>query len=138
VGNTSTAVELLRHAIETFVSKDIKAWVDLADENIVTEFPFAPEGSPRKLLGRAALYEYIRNYPSVIDIRSVPTFEVYETSDPDVAVVEWSVSGEVLPNGNPYEMSYATFVTFRNGLMVNYREYWDPLTFTKAMGSARF
>ncbi|MBC7839611.1 MAG: nuclear transport factor 2 family protein, partial [Nitrospiraceae bacterium] len=50
-----TAVELARRSVETFVSKDIKGWVALADENILTEFPFAPEGSPRRLEGRDAL-----------------------------------------------------------------------------------
>jgi ketosteroid isomerase-like protein len=115
-----TAVELARRSVETFVSKDIKGWVALADENILTEFPFAPEGSPRRLEGRDALYEYIKNYPS------------------NTAIVEWSVSGEVLPNGNSYNMKYATFITFRDGLMTNYREYWDPMTFLKDMGDARF
>jgi len=53
-------------------------------------------------------------------------------------VAEWSVSGRVISNGNPYELSYATVVTFRNGLMVNYREYWNPQAFTAAMAGARF
>jgi uncharacterized protein len=138
MSHTPTAVDLLRRAIETFVAKDIPGWTNLAAEDVVTEFPFAPEGSPRRLEGRTALYEYLRHYPEVIDIRSVPTFKLYATDDPNTAIVEWSVSGKVVPNGNPYEMSYATFVTFRDGLMVNYREYWDPLTFQKAMGDTRF
>ena len=133
-----TAVELARRSVETFVSKDIKGWVALADENILTEFPFAPEGSPRRLEGRDALYEYIKDYPSVIDIRSMPTWKAYATDEPNTAIVEWSVSGKVLPNGNSYDMKYATFVTFRDGLMTNYREYWDPMTFLKNMGDARF
>ena len=29
-------------------------------------------------------------------------------------------------------MSYATFVTFRDGLIVNYREYWNPMAFLAA------
>lgn len=135
---TLTAVELLKRSIDTFVSKDVKGWTELCDENIVTEFPFAPEGASRRLEGRAALFEYLKNYPNVIDIRSVPTCKIYATEDPNIAIVEWSVSGEVIPNGNSYEMSYATFVTFRDGLIVNYREYWDPMTFIKNMGDARF
>jgi ketosteroid isomerase-like protein len=35
-------------------------------------------------------------------------------------------------------MSYATFVTFKEGLIVNYREYWDPLAFMEAMSGAQF
>ena len=36
------------------------------------------------------------------------------------------------------EMSYATFVRFRNGLIANYREYWNPIAFTAAMAGTRF
>ncbi len=35
-------------------------------------------------------------------------------------------------------MSYATFVTFRDGLIVSYREYWNPLALMQAMGGAQF
>jgi len=33
-------------------------WSELCNENVVAEFPFAPEGSPAKIEGRTALYEY--------------------------------------------------------------------------------
>jgi ketosteroid isomerase-like protein len=35
-------------------------------------------------------------------------------------------------------MSYATFVTFQDGLIVNYREYWNPMAFIAAMSGTRF
>jgi ketosteroid isomerase-like protein len=63
---------------------------------------------------------------------------VYATDDQNVAIAEWSVSGEVISTGNPYEMSYATFVTIRDGLIVNYREYWNPQVFLKAMNGGGF
>ena len=59
-----TAVELLRRSLDTFLAKDMKGWTDLCTEDVVAEFPFAPEGSPRRLEGRAAVYEYLRNYPT--------------------------------------------------------------------------
>jgi ketosteroid isomerase-like protein len=92
----------------------------------------------RKLVGRAAIYDYLKNYPSVIDIQSAPTLKINATDNPNMAIAEWSVSGRVISNGNPYEMSYATFVTFKNGLIVNYREYWNPMTFMAAMSGAEF
>ena len=41
-------------------------------------------------------------------------------------------------NGNAYEMSYATFVTFREGLILIYREYWNPQAFLAAMSGVTF
>ena len=133
-----SSVELFRHSLDKFFAKDMLGWSQLCADDVVAEFPFAPEGSPRRLEGREALYAYLRDYPSAIDVRSIPHLRVYPTDDPNIVVAEWGVSGEVLANGNAYEMSYATFVTFRDGLIVNYREYWDPLAFTQAMSGAQF
>ena len=66
--NIPTASQLLRKGIDTFLAKDMKGWSELCDENVIAEFPFAPEGSPARIEGRTALYEYLRNYPSFIDI----------------------------------------------------------------------
>ncbi|MGL4635301.1 MAG: nuclear transport factor 2 family protein [Beijerinckiaceae bacterium] len=138
MSNLSTSAELFRQSLERFLAKDMKGWSEFCDENVVAEFPFAPEGSPRRLEGREAFYEYLRNYPDVIDIRSIPNLRVYATDDPNVVIAEWSASGQVLANGNAYEMSYATFVTFKDGLIISYREYWNPLAFMEAMSGAEF
>lgn len=136
--DTSTSVQLLRKSLDTFLAKDMKGWSNLCADDVVAEFPFAPEGTPARFEGRDALYEYLRNYPSFIDVRVLPTLKTYATDDTNVAIAEWSASGVVIGNGNPYEMSYATFVTFRDGLIVNYREYWNPQAFQKAMSGGSF
>ena len=136
--NTPTAIQLLRTSLDRFLAKDMKGWTELCDEHVVAEFPFAPEGSPARIEGRTALYEYLRNYPSFIDVREIPTLKIYSTDDPNVAIAEWRASGVVIGNGNPYDMRYATFATFRDGRIVNYREYWNPLAFMAAMEGTRF
>jgi uncharacterized protein len=138
LAGAGSAAQLLRRSLDTFLAKDVKGWAELCDEDVVVEFPFAPDVASRKLIGRAAIYEYLKKYPSVIDIQSTPTLRVNATDDPNMAIAEWSVSGRVISNGNPYEMSYATFVTFKNGLIVNYREYWNPMVFVAAMSGASF
>ena len=138
LAKTGSAAQLLKRCLDTFLAKDIKGWAELCDDNVVVEFPFAPDAASRKMVGRAAIYEYLKNYPSVIDIQSTPTLKINATDDPNMAIAEWSVSGRVISNGNPYEMSYATFVTFKNGLIVNYREYWNPMAFVAAMSGASF
>lgn len=135
--NTS-ATQLLRNSLDTFLAKDMKGWSELCAEDVVAEFPFAPEGSPAKFEGREALYNYLKDYPSFIDVKSIPKLKIYGTDDANVAIAEWSASGVVIGSGNPYEMSYATFVTFRDDLIVNYREYWNPQAFQKAMSGGSF
>lgn len=138
MSNTLTAVELLQRSMDAFLAKDMRGWADFCDEDVIVEFPFAPDASSQKIVGRAAIYEYLRNYPNVIDVKTIPALKIYATDDPNIAIAEWSASGKVIANGNPYEMRYATFVTFRNGLVVNYREYWNPMAFMAAMSGAKF
>ncbi|WP_329549213.1 MULTISPECIES: nuclear transport factor 2 family protein [unclassified Streptomyces] len=133
-----TAVDLLRRSLDKFLAKDMKGWADLCADDVVAEFPFAPEGTPARLEGRDAVYEYLRNYPDVIDVHKLPSVQIHATDDPNLAVAEWSASGTVLTNGNAYEMSYATFVTIRDGQIVNYREYWNPQAFLAAMSGSEF
>lgn len=133
-----TAAQLMKRSLDTFLAKDMRGWADLCDENVVVEFPFAPDAASKRIVGRTAIYEYLKNYPRAIDVKRIPTLKIHATDDPTVAIAEWSASGRVISNGNPYEMSYATFVTFRNGLIVNYREYWNPMAFAAAMSGAKF
>jgi len=134
----TSATELFHRSIEKFRAKDMKGWAELCADDVVAEFPFAPEGTQNRFEGKEALYAYLKDYHNFINVKSLPTLKVYRTDDPNVAIAEWSVSGEVIVSGNPYEMSYATFVTFRDGLIVNYREYWNPQVFMKAMSGVNF
>ncbi|MFF3658951.1 nuclear transport factor 2 family protein [Streptomyces olivochromogenes] len=138
MSNTPSAVDLLRRSLDTFLAKDMKAWTDLCADDVVAEFPFAPEGAPARIEGREALFDYLRGYPDVIDVREIPAVRIYPTDDENVAIAEWSVKGGVVSNGNPYNMSYATFATFRDGLIVNYREYWNPQVFLNALAGTNF
>ena len=134
MGYPLEAAQILEHSLDTFLSKDMKAWSELCDQNVVVEFPFAPEGSPSKFEGRQAIYEYLRNYPKIIDIKDITASKIYATEDANMAVADWSVTGRVISNGNPYNMSYATFVRVQNGLIVKYKEYWNPMAYLKALG----
>ena len=70
----------------------MKRWSDLCDENVLIEFPFAPEGSPRRLEGWRAIYEYLRGYPDLNDIHSISLARIYPTDDRNVAIADWSVA----------------------------------------------
>lgn len=132
------AAELFHRSLDKFLAKDMKGWSEFCADNVVAEFPFAPEGSENRFEGKKAFYAYLKDYSNFIDVKSLPTLKVYGTDDQNVVIAEWSVSGEVIATGNPYEMSYATFITFRDGLIVNYREYWNPEVFMKAMSGGSF
>jgi len=77
------------------------------------EFPFSPDNLPSKLEGRQAIFEYLRYYPTIIDIHEIDSVTVYETSRPGTVVAEWRRERVRDPQRNKYDMTYATFVTVR-------------------------
>ncbi|WP_371600980.1 nuclear transport factor 2 family protein [Streptomyces sp. NBC_00564] len=124
--NTAPA-DLYRHGLRLLLDKDIPAWVDLWDGDGILEFPFAPEGWPTRLEGKAAIAEYMRDYPDHIDLHEFPYVEIHQTIAPETIVVEMRGVGRVVDTGSPFDMTYIAVVTVRNGLITSYRDYWNPL-----------
>ncbi|MFI2318005.1 phenazine biosynthesis protein PhzA/PhzB [Streptomyces sp. CB00072] len=120
-------VDLYRHGLRLLLDKDIPAWVDLWDENGILEFPFAPEGWPKRLEGKAAVAEYMRGYPDRIDLHDFPYVEIHRSTAPQTIVVEMRGVGRLVATDSPFDMSYIAVVTVRNGLITRYRDYWNPL-----------
>ncbi|MFE2375616.1 nuclear transport factor 2 family protein [Streptomyces sp. NPDC059398] len=126
---TDTApADLYRHGLRLLLDKDIEGWVGLWDENGVFEFPFAPDGWPRRLEGRAAIADYMRGYPGHIDLHDFPSVEIHRTTSPRTIVTEMRGVGRLVRTGSPFDMTYIAVVTFDNGLITHYRDYWNPLT----------
>ena len=106
---------------------DIGAWLDLCADDVVFEFPFAPPGRPARVEGKPALGDYLKGVMGRARIEGVTNLEIHETVKPEVAIVEMSVTGTVTATGAPYEQSYISVLTVRDGLIAHYRDYWNPL-----------
>ncbi|MEV7341305.1 nuclear transport factor 2 family protein [Streptomyces sp. NPDC093544] len=124
--NTAPA-DLYRQGLQLLLDKDIPAWVGLWDEDGILEFPFAPEGWPKRLEGKAAIGEYMRDYPDHIDMHDFPYVEIHQTLVPETIVVEMRGVGRLVDTDSPFEMTYIAVVTVRNGRITSYRDYWNPL-----------
>lgn len=121
------AAELYRHGLELLLEKNISAWVDLWDTDGVLEFPFAPDGWPSRLEGKAAVGAYMRHYPDHVDLHSFPEVTIHQTIVPETIVVEMRGVGRLVRTGTPFDMTYIAVVTVEDGLITAYRDYWNPL-----------
>ncbi|MFB7170827.1 nuclear transport factor 2 family protein [Streptomyces sp. NPDC056254] len=122
-----TAVELYRHGLELLLRKDIAAWIDLWGTRGVLEFPFAPDGWPSRLEGKASVGAYMRHYPDHIDLHDFPEVMIHQTAVPETIVVEMRGVGRLVKTDTPYDMKYIAVVTVEDGLITSYRDYWNPL-----------
>lgn len=129
-------MHLVDRALERLLAHDMAGFADLWAEDGVLEFPFASPGYPRRLEGRAAIAEYLRGYPDLLDIREIIAKTRHETTDPEVSVVEFEVAGVVVASGKPYQLGYVAVLTVRDGQIRHYRDYWSPLAAAEALGGA--
>jgi ketosteroid isomerase-like protein len=134
---TVQPADLYRHGLRLLLDKNIPAWVDLWDEEGVLEFPFAPDGWPKRLEGKAAVSGYMRHYPDHIDLHDFPDLRIHETGDRETIVVEMRGVGRLVETGEPFDMGYVAVVTVVDGLITHYRDYWNPLAVPQG-GAAGF
>lgn len=120
-------MDLIPRALQLLLDKDMAGFAGLWAEDGVMEFPFAPPGYPSRLEGRTAIEDYLRDYPKMLDIQGFPVQVVHQSTNPDVAVVEFDAEGVVVATGRPYRFSYIAVITVRDGEIVSYRDYWNPL-----------
>ncbi|MEU0796799.1 nuclear transport factor 2 family protein [Amycolatopsis sp. NPDC005961] len=126
--------DLVDHGIDLLLKHDMSGFAGLWAEDGVLEFPFAGPGYPKRVEGREAITEYLRDYPNLLDIREVVAKTVHETTDPAVVVAEFTVAGVVVATGKPYELSYIAVITVEDGEIRHYRDYWSPLAAAEVLG----
>ncbi|MCX4821311.1 nuclear transport factor 2 family protein [Streptomyces sp. NBC_01142] len=130
--------DVYRHSLRLLLAKDIDGWVRLCDENVVFEFPFAPQGFPTRLEGRASVADYMRDYPEHVDLREIPFLKIHQTTDQDTIVAEWRGVGRIVATDAPYDMPYVAVVSVGDGLITHYRDYWNPSAIPGALNDATF
>ncbi|WP_405406248.1 nuclear transport factor 2 family protein [Streptomyces sp. NBC_01104] len=126
----TSPAEVYHHSLRLLLDKNIPGWISLWAEDGSMEFPFAPEGWPRRLENREAIAAYMRHYPDHIDLHDFPELRIHQTTDPEVIVVEMRGVGRLVETDSPFGMTYIAVVTVRDGYITSYRDYWNPLAVT--------
>jgi uncharacterized protein len=77
--------------------------------------------------GQLALGDYLKGISGRMRLEGVSSLEIHETVKPEVAIIEMTMTGTVTATGAPYQQSYVVVLTVRDGLIVRYRDYRNPL-----------
>ncbi|MFI6984302.1 nuclear transport factor 2 family protein [Embleya sp. NPDC050154] len=112
---------------------DTEEWVKLFAPDAVLEFPYAPDGVPKQVIGRDALLAHMRGFPETFDVRFVDLV-FHDTVDPSLVVAEFRSTGTALPTGKPYEQTCISVVrTDDDARITHYLDYWNPLVAIDAL-----
>ncbi len=125
---------LLREALGAALRPDAEGLLDMCDEQIVFEFPYAPAGAVSRLEGKTALADYLPKVGALIVFDDLRLLAVHRADEVGVFVVEFSCRGHGRDTGLPYAQIYISVIHVQDGLIVRYRDYWNPQVLLSAVG----
>jgi len=100
------------------------------------EWPYRPAGVPARLQGRTEIRRFLsaasRDFIRFDEYRDVV---VHETTDPEVVIVEYEANGTVVPTGAPFRQTVIAVFRVRDGEVLSYRDYINPLPLAEALAS---
>ena len=118
------------------VGKDVQAWVDLFAENAVVEFPYAST-TPGRLEGKEAIYNYMKDVPAQMQDLVFTNVRIYPTSNPNVLFAEVHGEAVIVSTGHHYQQDYVMRLETKEGKIIHYREYWNPIPALEAWGGTQ-
>jgi uncharacterized protein len=128
-------LKVVRDYVDAINAWDFDALRALADENIVFELPYAPDGFPGRIEGRDNVLDFQRAVTDLVDAENLSELrlETYH-SDPGQIVAEYRSDMVLKPMNTPYRNRYVGRFTVRNGKITYFAEFFDPIRLVVAMG----
>lgn len=128
------ACDTLNKFMQYMLEKDMESWTELWDEHAVLEFPYAPEGFPERIEGKTAIYDYIKDFPDHIHISAFTAPTVYRSADTNTIIAEFQCEGYAIATGLSYRQTYISVIETKDGSILHYKDYWNPLVVDKTFG----
>jgi uncharacterized protein len=121
-------VDVVRRFFELLSRKEIEAWGELWHEQGAIIVPYPPEGFPTRIEGKAEIVPGFRNLFGNFESFESEITGVYPASDSDAVCVEYR-NRATLVGGTVYTNENIAVFRFRDGLISEYHDYFDPRRF---------
>lgn len=131
VRTTRETIEAVLRAIIEGTRDDV---ADLYAEDVLVANPFAAE-ELRESRGNQALRTRMKRFAQYLDYSEVKNVTIHETTDPQVAIAEFTVAGTLVPTAEPFELASINVIRVVDGLIVESRDHSDGLTAARLLQS---
>jgi|HubBroStandDraft_3_1064219.scaffolds.fasta_scaffold24101_2 ketosteroid isomerase-like protein/heme-degrading monooxygenase HmoA len=133
-----TPADVLARRRRLILSGDADGFADLFAPDAVIEAPFAPPGTPARLVGREAIREYARHVvASPLRLEDFEVTELYQTPDPEVVIAEMRAKATVITTGQSVAATSIQILRIRDGQIVLFRDFADPRVLAHVIGEPR-
>ena len=133
---TATSREVVERVLRAGLEMDTETFVSLIAPDGYIEWPYRPAGIPGRLEGRKQIREFLTAQAGgLVRFDEYRNTVIHETTDPEVVIVEYDVHGTVIPTGGPLRQTIIAVLRIRDGLVVSYRDYLNPLVLAETLAS---
>jgi hypothetical protein len=121
-------VQVLERRRQVLAAQDIDAFIELFAADAVMELPFAGPGMPARFEGQAAIREFSKRAQTMaLRVDDAVTTSLYETSDPELVVIEIVTKGTLTTTGQTFEAPSIQVFRIRDGRIQLMRDYFNPV-----------
>lgn len=107
-------------------------FIDLFADDAVLEYPFAPDGTPKRLTGKASISAHAARLGPMLEFGEFTLQSTFSSGD--TVIFEASCTGRGIETGLAYDQQYICVIQMRDGRISRYRDYWNPLVLISALG----
>jgi uncharacterized protein len=133
---TATSREVVERVLHAGREQDTETFVSLIAPDCYIEWPYRPAGVPGRLEGRELIREFLTTQAKgLVRFDEYRNTVIHETTDPEVVIVEYDAHGTVIPTGAPLHQTIIAVLRIRDGLVVSYRDYLNPLVLAETLAS---
>ncbi|WP_245716246.1 nuclear transport factor 2 family protein [Micromonospora humi] len=126
--------EVVERVLRAGREQDVEAFVALMAPEGYIEWPFRPAGVPGRVQGHAQIRRHLTEAANaLVTIDEHRDLVLHETTDPEVVVVEYEARGSVVATDAPFEQTVIAVFRVRDGRIVSYRDYINPLALLAAL-----
>ena len=122
--------------VRRMVAGEGVVFADLFAADGVLAYPFAPPGHPAELRGREAIGAFFAGMGGARELFAMDEVaaRTWETDDPEVVVTEITHHGRSNVTGAPYRLTALGIIRARDGEIVRYDDYMDPIALARMLG----
>jgi ketosteroid isomerase-like protein len=125
---TESLREVWEHLVSHQVTRDIDGWIQCFAADAIMEWPFRLKGVPARLEGREAIRAAVgpvweRATKTNRRISGHENVVFHQTTDPEVAIVEFDIVGETVRG--PFRQAVVYLLRVRNGRVLLLRDFVD-------------
>ncbi len=134
---TATSREVVERVLRAGREMDTETFVSLFAPDAYIEWPYRPAGIPGRVEGRDQIRQFLTAQANgLIRFDEYRNTVIHETTDPEVVIVEYDAHGTVIATGAPFLQTIIAVLRIRDGLVVSYRDYLNPLVLAEVLSAA--